>query len=359
MRRGLPGRGHSRRITVVHEDIRQSAAFAFLVSTMRGTRRIFGKGRTLAFFLLALLASLQVTADDAGVRGGFPRIGRLDGQDTAFRQYIADVESNRQRVFNRERNRESPASLAGFLTIYQYSPREGEDLFSLAARCNIPYAALASLNRLSHPALPETGKALLLPSMPGIFISDEPRSDLERLLAASRLSRQGAESVALTVSRGGAAEIFHFCPGADFSPTERIFFLNAGFRFPLRAFTLTSPYGVRQNPVTGNIGLHAGLDLAAPEGAEVFAAGEGTVTEIGDDPVYGNYVVIRHGENWASLYGHLRSVETTLRSSVRSGTLIGRVGSTGQSTGPHLHFELRQNGRARDPGKLLFQAGGE
>ncbi|MDR0585528.1 MAG: M23 family metallopeptidase [Treponema sp.] len=308
--------------------------------------------------MLWLLAPLQAPADD--VRGGaFPLIGRLDGRDTVFRQFIADVESNRQRVFNRERNRESPASLSESLTIYQYSPREGEDLFSLAARCNIPYAALASLNRLSHPALPETGRPLLLPSIPGIFIPAEPRSDLEQLLAAARLPRQKDESVTLTISRGGAAEIFLFCPGADFTATERIFFLNFGFRFPLRTFTLTSPYGIRQNPITGNIGLHAGLDLAAPEGTEVFAAGEGTVTEIGDDPVYGNYVVIRHGENWASLYGHLRSVETTLRSPVRSDTLIGRVGSTGQSTGPHLHFELRQNGKARDPGKLLFQAGGQ
>ncbi|MDR1576530.1 MAG: M23 family metallopeptidase [Treponema sp.] len=324
---------------------------------MRGTRHTSGKGLPLAFFLLLPLAPLMAPAEDAG--GAFPFIGRLDGRDTAFRQYIADVESNRQRVFNRERNRESPAALAQSLTIYQYTPQEGEDLFSLAARCNIPYAALASLNRLSHPALPETGTPLLLPSIPGIFIPAEPETDLERLLAAARLSRRGGESVALTVSRSGTAEIFHFCPGADFTATERVFFLNSGFRFPLRAFTLTSPYGVRQNPVTGVIGLHGGLDLAAPEGAEVFAAAEGTVTEIGNDPVYGNYVVIRHRENWASLYGHLRSVETTLRSLVRSGTLIGRVGSTGQSTGPHLHFELRQNGRARDPGKLLFQAGGQ
>lgn len=95
--------------------------------------------------------------------------------------------------------------------------------------------------------------------------------------------------------------------------------------------------------------MHQGIDLAAPEGTEVYAVADGVVIDIGEDPIYGNYVIISHGESWTSLYGHLQKVETVLRSSVRSGTLIGRVGSTGQSTGPHLHFELRQNGRALDP----------
>jgi murein DD-endopeptidase MepM/ murein hydrolase activator NlpD len=79
------------------------------------------------------------------------------------------------------------------------------------------------------------------------------------------------------------------------------------------------------------------------------------VAEVGEDPIYGNYIILQHDENWVSLYGHLSAVHAVLRSSVRSGTLIGNVGSTGQSTGPHLHFELRQNGKAQDPGKYLFQ----
>jgi murein DD-endopeptidase MepM/ murein hydrolase activator NlpD len=317
---------------------------------------VSGKGFSLAFFLIALLAPCAGAADTAVNSGGFPVIVRLDGRDTLFKQYIADVEINRRRIFSREKSREQSRAAAESLTIYQYVPREGDDLFSLAARCNIPYAALASLNRIRHPALMESGSLLLLPSSPGVFIPLEPVSDLERLLAASRPG--GQEGIPVTVSRGAEGR-FLFFPGDDFSSTERAFFLNTGFRFPLRSFALTSSYGIRQNPVTGAVRLHQGLDLAAPLGTDVFAVGEGTVTEIGDDPVYGNYVIIRHGGSWASLYGHLQRVETSLNSIVQSGTLIGKVGSTGQSTGPHLHFELRQNGRARDPGKYLFQAGGQ
>jgi murein DD-endopeptidase MepM/ murein hydrolase activator NlpD len=316
-----------------------------------------GKGPPLAFFLVCVLVPFLPAADDSGGDGGgFPVIVRLEPGDTGFRQYIADVEANRRRVFNRERTGERAAETAESLTVYRYTPRQNEDLFALAARCNIPYSALASLNRISHPAALEAGKPLLLPSCPGLFIPAEPQSDIEKLLAASRLESQERESALLRLGAGGSGtEVFYFFPGGEFTPTERAFFLNAGFRFPLRSYRLTSPFGVRRNPVTGAVRLHQGLDLAAPEGTGVYAAGGGIVTEIGEDPVYGIYIIIKHGENWASLYGHLQKAETTLRSPVQSGTLIGRVGSTGQSTGPHLHFELRQNGRAQDPGKFLFQ----
>jgi murein DD-endopeptidase MepM/ murein hydrolase activator NlpD len=317
-----------------------------------------GKGKTLAFFLV--LAALLLPAADPGegrvFPPGYPVISRMDPGDIGFRQYLQDVEASRQRLFNRERSGEKPEDIAESLTVYQYSPGGDEDLFSLAARANIPYAGIATLNRLAHPAALEG--PILLPSIPGVFIPREPVSDLERLAASSRASRQDEEAVALTIVLGGEKTELFFYPGDDFSPTERNFFLTPGFRFPLRAFRLTSPYGIRENPLTGNIRLHQGMDLAAPAGTEVYAAGDGVVTETGNDPVYGLYVIIGHGDNWATLYGHLQKIDTALRSEVRSGTLIGRVGSTGQSTGPHLHFELRRNGQARDPGKYLFQSSG-
>jgi hypothetical protein len=275
----------------------------------------------------------------------------LDAADTAFRQYAEDVEASRLRIHNRERSGETAAALAEDLTLYAYRPGPRDNAFSLAARCNVPVSALATLNRLPHPDSFAQAPSLLLPSMPGIFIPENPDTDLELLLAAGRTEQGG---VPIVISGNGAGGRFLFIPGADFSPTELAFFLNIGFRYPLRTYRLSSPFGPRRNPVTGNFAVHQGLDLAAPEGTEVYAARDGEVVELGTDPIYGNYIIIRHGETWASLYGHLSKFEIALRSRVRSGTLIGRVGSTGQSTGPHLHFELRQNGRAQDPGRLLF-----
>ncbi|MDR2375827.1 MAG: M23 family metallopeptidase [Treponema sp.] len=310
------------------------------------------RGLALACFLLLLLA-LPAGAQyppDAGWFSTLPLISRLDSRDPLFVQYQGDVEYSRRRVFGR--GGLSEEDLAGDLTVYRYVPGEGEDLFSIAARCNIPYSGLATINRLVHSALSLPAE-LLLPSMPGIFVPLEPDSGIERLLAAARSSSGGGVDIRLNRDGG----FFRFFPGDDYSPTERIFFLNRGFRFPLRDFTITSSFGPRINPVTGRFRIHEGLDLAAPMGTDVFAAEAGLVTETGSDPIYGNYIVIKHGDDWASLYGHLSQIDVVLHQELRSGSVIGKVGSTGQSTGPHLHFELRRNGKAQDPGKYLFKAG--
>jgi hypothetical protein len=303
------------------------------------------------------------TAPGGQTSPALPVIGRLENRDPVFRQYSGDVEAARRRLFERRRsgNAAPPpgedAGLLDLLIIYAYHPggdRAGGDIFNLAARCNIPYEALATLNRLSHPASMTGADVLLLPTMPGLFIPLEPETDLERLLATSRNAQEGFP---LVIRRNGVSERFRFIPDGEFSPTERTFFLTEGFRFPLRTYRITSVFGPRVNPITGNLRNHQGLDLAAPPGTEVYATRDGIVTERGEDPVYGKYVIIQHGENWASLYGHLSEITTDLQRSVRSGSLIGKVGSTGQSTGPHLHFEIRQYGRAQDPGKLLFREG--
>ena len=273
----------------------------------------------------------------------------MDNRDTGFRQYISDVEGNRRRLAGLLRR---PEETINHLTIYQYTAAAGDSLYSVAARCNIPYSALASLNRIEAPGLIEAGTLLLLPSCPGLYIPEACESDMETLIAAARLSDINAFELKISVS--GSTEIFYFFPGDDYSPTERAFFLNPGiFSFPLRDYRLTSSFGMRQNPVTGNVGMHQGVDLAAPEGTPVYSTADGVVTEIGYNAVYGNYIIVTHQNRWTSLYGHLQMTETVLQANVRSGTLIGRVGSTGQSTGPHLHFELRQNGTAVNPSERL------
>ena len=284
---------------------------------------------------------------NAGAQELFPVIGRLDSRDVVFKQYLTDVETARRRLFGQKQNNEE---INAYLRIYSYTPKNEDDLFRLSARCNVPYSALATLNRINHPE-PFSGP-VLLPTVPGLYIPENPANDLERLLSLSRESENGT---IITVRSGEKPLRYLFFPGEDFNPTERSFFLNRGFRFPLHNYRISSSFGMRPNPFTGKPHFHNGVDLAAPVGTEVYAAREGRVTETGFDPVFGNYIVIAHDDNWASLYGHLSAVSVQLYSYVTVNNVIGKVGTTGQSTGPHLHFELRKRGTALDPTKLLFR----
>ena len=124
-----------------------------------------------------------------------------------------------------------------------------------------------------------------------------------------------------------------------------------GFICPLKSYSrISSEYGWRKNPVSGVNKLHAGIDFAAPAGTPIYAAASGYVQVAGwSSGGYGNYVIIYHGKMsdgtaYSTLYGHMRSVATTAGKYVKQGELIGYVGSTGNSTGNHLHLEVWKGG---------------
>jgi murein DD-endopeptidase MepM/ murein hydrolase activator NlpD len=104
--------------------------------------------------------------------------------------------------------------------------------------------------------------------------------------------------------------------------------------------------------------MHTGIDLAAPTGTPVYPAREGQVKETGYSEVYGNFILLQHSGDWQTLYGHLNSINVQLNQTVSYGMILGAVGSTGQSTGPHLHFEIRNRGIPRNPDSLLPVAKG-
>lgn len=113
---------------------------------------------------------------------------------------------------------------------------------------------------------------------------------------------------------------------------------------------LSSGFGYRIDPVYKTTKMHAGLDFAAPQGTPVYATGNGTVKFAGNSGTgYGNHVVITHGFSYETLYGHLYKVKARTGATVKRGEVIGWVGSTGKSTGPHLHYEVHKNGKHVDP----------
>jgi len=116
---------------------------------------------------------------------------------------------------------------------------------------------------------------------------------------------------------------------------------------------LSSPFGWRKHPIAGEPAFHRGIDFSARAGTPVEASAAGVVTFIGPADAYGKLVVISHGERVQSRYAHLEGIEVTTGMAVTAGQRIGRVGSTGRSTGPHLHFELVVDGRVVNPKPFL------
>ena len=118
----------------------------------------------------------------------------------------------------------------------------------------------------------------------------------------------------------------------------------------------TSGFGMRIHPIDQEERRHAGIDIAAPSGTPIQAAAAGQVVFSGTQAGYGNVVVIQHAEGYATLYAHNTANLVSVGTTVSQGQPIATVGSTGRSTGPHLHFEVRQDGRRLDP-TLFFAAG--
>jgi murein DD-endopeptidase MepM/ murein hydrolase activator NlpD len=286
----------------------------------------------------------------AAAPGPYPRIPSLASQDPVFAQYSDDVLAARQAIAAMRKDKPLP------ITIYCYTVRPEDTLIAIAARCAIPYDAIASLNRIASAGEPIAGRTILLPTLPGLYLPDTASTTFERLLLSS-FDPDDPAIVSFNLrdtapGKAGGRRV-HCVPDGTFDGTLRAFFLTPTFRFPLPEATVTSSFGMRKNPVTGKLLFHKGIDLAAPRGTPVYACSAGTVVFRGFDPIYGNYVILRHDGSRESLYGHLSSIKIELHEKVKSGSILGTVGSTGQSTGPHLHFEIHENGVPKNPAGFI------
>ncbi len=230
--------------------------------------------------------------------------------------------------------------------IYTYTAAEKDTLITVAARCNIPIETLVLLNNFSSPDAEITGKKLYVPAAAGLFVKDEPASILEKLIQIRFPDYKEAPVVLLD------GKNYYFIQSERLTPTERAFFYDARMSSPLPEGVLTSAYGMRISPISGQELFHKGIDLAAPEGTPVYACKSGEVLSASNDSTYGNFIILQHENNMQSVYAHLSKFAVS-EGYVRSGTVIGYVGTTGLSTGPHLHFEIRTNGKNRNPQDYL------
>ena len=137
-------------------------------------------------------------------------------------------------------------------------------------------------------------------------------------------------------------------------------YIGGAITWPVPGYTtITSQYGMRVHPITGTYKLHTGVDVGAPIGASFVAAANGVVSKATYNPAYGNMVVIDHGGGVQTLYAHGSEIVAKIGQIVKTGDEVLKVGSTGYSTGPHAHFEIRVNGQTINPMDFLVVTDGE
>ena len=303
----------------------------------------------------ALAATAAASSQAQSARSRYPEVRELTLVDPVFRQHQSDLQRFYQTVAG------PPAPMA--LAFYQYRVGPNDDFLSLAARFNLRPETLATLNGLETPSALTPGVTVTIPNVQAVFVAKQPRSVLEEVMAAWRASR-GDEDVSRPVRVmpavvTGPAGSVRFSVYIDelFHPIERAYFYRRLFRLPLADAVLSSRFGRRQSPITGHPHFHGGIDLAAPEGTQVLSAQAGTVVAVSTDPMLGLHAVVAHAGNFETLYGHLRSVTVLAGAQIAAGASLGTVGNSGQTTGPHLHFEVRRNGERIDPSEVLPQDG--
>ncbi|MDR2543499.1 MAG: LysM peptidoglycan-binding domain-containing M23 family metallopeptidase [Treponema sp.] len=229
----------------------------------------------------------------------------------------------------------------------------GENISTLANNYGLNQDSIISINKISSTRLLQIGRVLKIPNQNGILHTVRGGETL-----SSIAQRYNADSEAIRItnelfSEKIAAGTELFIPGARLDWT-RLQEINGDlFIWPLSGI-VTSGYGYRRDPFNpSRRHFHNGIDIRGRSGAPVRAAMSGRVSRVGWDNVLGNYVVISHHSGYRSLYGHLSVIRTRTGAYVAQGERVGDVGSTGQSTGPHLHFTIYRNGVTVNPRALM------
>ncbi len=238
------------------------------------------------------------------------------------------------------------------LSVSTYVVRPGDALSSIAARHGVSLDALISMNGISDARRIQAGTRLRIPNISGI-VHVVARGESVGSVAA----RYGVGATAILDANDLGSSVIRpgqslFIPGARMSATELKKALGELVSWPIRG-ALSSRFGYRPNPFTGIRQFHNAVDIVAPEGTPVKAAMDGRVADTGYNAIYGNYVILTHPEGYQTLYAHLSKVSVKRGAAVRQGAALGAVGTTGYSTGPHLHFSVFKRGSAVDPLKLL------
>ncbi len=224
-----------------------------------------------------------------------------------------------------------------------YVIKPGDTLSGIAKTYHLDVGTLISFNKIPDVRRVMAGTTLKIPDIDGVPYTIKRGDTLEKIAQQYKVplnSILDANDLASAILQPGESI---FIPGARISTYEYKKATGTLFIYPTRG-RLTSPFGMRIDPFTGTRRMHYGIDLANRVGTPVRATMAGVVVVIANHPQgYGNFIVIQHARGFQSLYGHLSAILVHKGQRVTQGQKIGLMGTTGRSTGPHLHFSIYKN----------------
>lgn len=219
-----------------------------------------------------------------------------------------------------------------------YKVKSGDSIWNISKKFQLSIDSIISLNNIKNASAINRGEILKIPEYNGIYYTVKPYDSLEKISIKwkTRINTiKKFNSVGVYLKPGHKI----FIPDARYSVNERRMLFGTYFITPVKG-RLSSPYGLRIHPILNKKLFHTGIDIAAPAGTHIRAAGDGIVTEAGHNGGYGKIIKINHKNGYETLYAHLSKISLRKGQKITRGTIIGEVGSTGRSTGPHLHFEI-------------------
>jgi LysM repeat protein len=249
---------------------------------------------------------------------------------------------------------ESFRAPAGFgaLSLVSHRILSGETISGIAVKAGLNLDTVVSLNHIQDVRKVPVGAQLKLPNQNGLLYTVQRGDSLSAIARAYSVTAGAIADVnsleSATIHPGQEL----FIPGVRMQQFELKKILGELFIQPA-AGRLTSPFGMRADPFTGVRRSHNGIDIAGPSGTPIYAAMAGKVAKVGVHPTYGRYIILSHTGGFQTWYAHLQKPLVEQGKTAAQGQLIGEMGNTGYSTGPHLHFSVFKDGSPVDPLKFL------
>ena len=322
--------------------------------------RFFARLKKLSSFSFVAVAATAVLVAVLFFSSSIPGSGMTESsevtlpQDRAVEQLLLEyIEPENEQTGGAD-IKLPPASILSSINPDTYEVKRGDTLSEIAAEYEVSLSTLLSFNNISDVRKIRIGTELSIPPLNGTLYTVKPGDSLSLISYRNNVSLNDildANGLESSVIRSGQ-ELF--LPGGKISDFELKKATGELFLYPT-AGRLSSGYGMRNDPFTGVRRMHYGIDLANRIGTPVKAAMAGTVATVGiNHKGYGRYVILNHTGGFQTLYAHLDTAAVKKGEKVRQGQVIGEMGNTGRSTGPHLHFSIYRYQKPVNPSTYLF-----